>query len=121
MRDIAASQQLSEKYISRLIIDLRKGGLVKSVRGAKGGYLPGRFPEDITLLEIVETMERRITLVDCVNSPNTCPRKARCTVSQTWADINNKIRDVLASITLKHIADTHLTNGSSASFIEYSI
>ena len=53
-REIAASQGISEKYISRLLIALRRAGLVVSVRGAKGGYRLGRFPESITLLDVVE-------------------------------------------------------------------
>ena len=51
IRDIAESQQISEKYISRLIIDLRQGGILESIRGAKGGYKLSRNPESITVLE----------------------------------------------------------------------
>lgn len=121
MRDIATSQQLSEKYISRLLIDLRKAGLVKSIRGAKGGYTLGRSPEDITLLEIVETMEGRVNIVDCVRSPEVCQRNTNCTVSRIWATINNKIRDALVNVTLREIADKHIESGATTPFIEYSI
>ena len=112
MRDIATSQQLSEKYISRLMVDLRKARLVKSIRGAKGGYILGQFPENITLLEIVETMEGRINVVDCVHAPEACPKTDQCTVTRTWAAINNQIRDVLAKVTLKEIADKHIESGA---------
>lgn len=121
MRDIATSQQLSEKYISRLMVDLRKTRLVKSIRGAKGGYILGQLPDDITLLEIVETMEGRINVVDCVSTPATCSKSDQCTVNRTWAAINNQIRDVLAKVTLKEIADKHIESGATTPFIEYSI
>ena len=120
-RDIALSQNISEKYISRLMIDLRKAGLVKSVRGAKGGYTLGRFPEDITLLEIVETMEGRISIVDCVLTPGACEKVGACGVRRTWAEINGKIRDALSDVTLKVIADKLREEGQNYMFSDYCI
>ena len=120
-RDIATSQKISEKYISRLVIDLRKAGLIKSVRGAKGGYTLARFPEDITLLEIVETMEGRTNIVDCVLQPDACTKAGGCAVHQTWAEINRKIREVLGEVTLKDIADKHKEDGLDSGTIDYCI
>lgn len=120
-RDIATSQKISNKYISRLVIDLRKAGFIKSVRGAKGGYTLARFPEDITLLEIVETMEGRTTIVDCVLKPDACSKIGGCAVHQTWSEINRKIRDVLGEVTLKDIADKHQEDGHVSGSLEYCI
>ena len=64
IREIANNQEISEKYISRLIIELRKAGFVKSVRGANGGYTLTRRPEDISVLEVLEVMEGPIAIVD---------------------------------------------------------
>ena len=69
LKDIAQSQQISEKYISRLVIDLRRAKLVRSVRGVNGGFHLAKLPEKITLLEVLETMEGPISVVDCVRSP----------------------------------------------------
>ena len=121
MRDIATSQNISEKYISRLVIDLRKAGLIKSVRGAKGGYKMARFPEDVTLLEIVETMEGRTSIVDCVLQPDACSKVGGCAVHQTWAEINRKIREVLSEVTLKDIADKHRQDGRASGALDYCI
>ena len=77
IRDIAQSQQISEKYISRLVIDLRKAKLVRSVRGINGGFHLAKAPEQITLLEILETMEGPISVVDCVRSPEKCKQPQR--------------------------------------------
>ncbi len=76
IRDIAQSQQISEKYISRLVIDLRRANLIRSVRGVNGGFHLAKRPEEITLLEILETMEGPISVVDCVRSPEKCKRAA---------------------------------------------
>ncbi len=120
-RDIATSQNISEKYISRLVIDLRKAGLIKSIRGAKGGYRMARFPEDVTLLEIVETMEGRTNIVECVLQPDACSKVGGCAVHQTWAEINRKIREVLGEVTLKDIADKHRQDGRAAGALDYCI
>ena len=63
IREIAVNQEISEKYISRLIIELRKAGFLKSVRGAKGGYTLMRKPEEIRILDVLEVMEGEIDIV----------------------------------------------------------
>ena len=57
LKDIVQSQLVSEKYLSRLVLDLRRAKLIRSVRGSNGGFYLARSPETITLLEILETME----------------------------------------------------------------
>jgi len=121
MREIASSQRISEKYISRLMIDLRHAELVQSVRGAKGGYVLGRVPQAVTLLEVVEAMEGRLNIVDCVTLPDACDKTDTCVVRHTWTTVNNRIRDVLAAVTLQDIADLHLENGDPASVVDYCI
>jgi len=105
LKEIAAAQGISKKYISRLIIDLRKAGLVKSVRGAKGGFRLARFPMDISLLEIVEAMEGRVAIVDCVCQPDACLRIPTCTPRRIWIDLNDQIRARMAAISLQTLLD----------------
>ena len=66
MKEIAQSQQISEKYISRLILSLNKAGLIISLRGAKGGLQLAKPPKEITLLDIIEAMEGPVCIVECV-------------------------------------------------------
>ncbi len=74
IRDIARSQQISEKYISCLMISLRRGRLIRSVRGMNGGYHLAKDPKEISLLEILEIMEGSLSIVDCVQCPEKCKR-----------------------------------------------
>ena len=99
IREIANNQEISEKYISRLIIELRKAGFVKSVRGANGGYTLTRRPEDISVLEVLEVMEGPIAIVDCTSSAEgICHRKSLCPAQRMWAEINQKIRSAFAGL-----------------------
>ncbi len=101
IREIAANQEISEKYISRLIIELRKAGFVKSVRGAKGGYTLMRKPEEISILDVLEVMEGPVCIVDCVSaSGGECRRTMLCPTRRMWTEINQKIRDIFAGYTL---------------------
>jgi len=101
--DICKEQNLSRKYAGRLIIALRKAGMITSVRGAKGGYKINRLPREISLLEILETMEGRVSIVDCVECPQKCERANDCTARNIWCDLNKKIRSELAAISLQSI------------------
>lgn len=121
IKDIAAAQGISQKYISRLIIALRQAGLVKSVRGAKGGYKLARFPKDITLLEVVEVMEGRIGLVDCVSVPDACRQTPTCAARQIWARLNDQIRQLMASVTLQTLLDKQGQRNRDGLFTDYCI
>ena len=103
MKDIARSQQISEKYISRLILPLNEAGFITSFRGAKGGLKLAKPPKEITLLEIVEAMEGRLAIVDCVFDKDFCPRSGECSACKVWSSLNKKIRKQMAEITLKDV------------------
>jgi Rrf2 family protein len=121
MRDIAKTQGISEKYISRLAIDLRVGGFINSARGANGGYMLARFPRDIRLLDVVETMEGPVSIVDCVNAPQACDRIATCPVRDIWVRVNDGIRDSFANITLQDVVNRHRNAAAEAGTPDYCI
>ena len=120
IREIASNQEISEKYISRLIIQLRKAGLVKSVRGVNGGYTRARSPEDINVLDVLEIMEGPVAIVACtVPSGKACRRKPQCPTQRMWAEINQKIRSAFAAYTLKDLVDLYVSNGETV--LDYCI
>ena len=100
LKDIARSQNISEKYLSLIIIPLRKKGFVNSVRGAHGGYRLAKDPSQINLKEIVDLLEGDCSLVKCVSNPSICPRVTICASHDIWAIIGGKITDILNSINL---------------------
>ena len=100
LKDIAKRENISEKYLSLIIIPLRGIGLVNSVRGAHGGYNLTKEPSQITLKEIVDVLEGDCSLVHCVNAPSSCPRVRICASHDIWAIIGEKISEILSSMTL---------------------
>ncbi len=104
LKDISRAQDISLKYLSQLIMPLKIAGLVKSTRGAHGGYSLARSPEKISLKEIIEAVEGPIKLVDCIDQEDFCDRDDDCITRKIWAEITNDISEKLNRITLKEIA-----------------
>ena len=121
VRDIAESQQISEKYISRLIIDLRRARLVRSVRGMKGGFFLARSPKEITLLDILETMEGTISIVDCVMAPEKCASNKNCTARGIWMRLNDGIRELMRGISFEQILSEYKQGRETAGVLDYCI
>lgn len=100
LRDIAKKEEISEKYLGQLIIPLRSAGLITSKRGAEGGYQLARPPETITVLEIVEALEGKTIIVDCLRDETLCRRAVTCAAREIWHRLQDTITSTLGSITL---------------------
>ena len=103
--EIAESQSISEKFISRIVVPLRRAGLLDSERGARGGLRLARQAEAITLFEIVTAMEGTIGVVSCLRKPKSCPRQGRCAAEHAWAKVNDAFVAALRAQTLSAIAE----------------
>ncbi len=105
--EIAKQQDISEKYLSKLVIPLRGANLIISRRGANGGYMLARDPKDITMKEIVEALEGELFPLDCVKDPEICSRNPRCASHDVWVDLHNTISEYLNGITLDSVVDKY--------------
>ncbi len=103
LKDIARRQDISEKYLSQIIIPLRTAGLVKSFRGAHGGYELKRPPEEITLRDVVEALDGEFTLVECLAHPEACDRVGHCVTQQVWRRLGQVMAETLEKVTLKNL------------------
>jgi len=102
LKSIAERQDLSEHYLEQLIAGLRKAGLVKSVRGAQGGYILARDPGDIKVGDIVRVLEGPIRPVECVDDDDAeqCMKAEYCITRNVWEKVKDSIEEVLDSISL---------------------
>lgn len=102
LKSIAERQGLSEHYLEQLIASLRKAGLVKSVRGAQGGYVLAKEPEEIRVGDIIRVLEGPIAPVECVNEGDVeqCNKADFCITKNVWERVKDSIEDVLDSISL---------------------
>ncbi|HNY64690.1 MAG TPA: Rrf2 family transcriptional regulator [Deltaproteobacteria bacterium] len=114
LKDIAREEEISEKYLSLIIIPLKAAGLVNSMRGARGGYTLAKPPSEITLKEIVEILEGDTCLVDCVKDPGACKRSSLCASRDLWSVISDRISQTLGSFTLEDLVKMSREKGEQA-------
>lgn len=104
LSDIASAVDVPPTFLAKIFQQFSKIGLVKSYRGTGGGFILGRPPEKITLLEVVEAVEGPIIPNRCVINSGECPRDTTCNVHPVWINVQKQVRDILCAVTLKELA-----------------
>lgn len=104
LKEIARRQNISDKYLEQIVTQLNRAGLVKSIRGAQGGYILTKSPEEITVGDVLNAVEGSLRIVDCVDNKDYCDKSSSCATSYVWSQINSAISDVIDNITLKDLA-----------------
>ncbi len=106
IKDIAARQEISEKYLEQIISVLNKAGLVRSIRGSQGGYLLTREVDKYTAGMILRVTEGSLAPVSCLDDGvNTCERQSLCATLRLWQMLNTAICDVVDKVTLADLME----------------
>ena len=100
LRDVARRQQLSDKYLEQIVTPLSRAGLVRSVRGAGGGYLLTRAPEEYTVGDILRPLEGDLAPVECATDEEYCERCGQCVTVELWQEIHRAVSAVVDGTTL---------------------
>ncbi len=103
LKDISEQEGISIRYLEQIIIPLKINRLVKSIRGAGGGYILGRDPADIKLSEILHALEGNCCLVECIEDPDFCDNIEVCPTFDIWKGATEILKDYFDGITLKDI------------------
>lgn len=107
VEEIAAVQGVPENYLRRLLIELKRGGLVLSQKGPNGGYMLARPPARITMADVVEIIEGDYTPVECLEdgANSFCPRDGGCPMRDVWREVRDSVVGILRSATLQSLAE----------------
>ena len=106
VEEIAATQDIPENYLRRLLIELKRGGLVASQKGPSGGYMLARPPTRITMADVVEIIEGDYTPVECLEeSSTTCPRETPCAMRDVWREVRDSVNSILRGVTLQALSE----------------
>ena len=103
LKDISRRQEISLKYLDRIFSSLKAAGLVKTFRGAKGGYVLNANPSEITLGRIVESLEGPLNLVECLRNKNSCSRVNSCVTRDIWCELSKAMELVLKTTSLEDL------------------
>ncbi|MBA4390229.1 MAG: Rrf2 family transcriptional regulator [Syntrophus sp. (in: bacteria)] len=104
LSDIANRQGISGKYLEQIATQLHRAGIVKTVRGRKGGYLLGRPEKDIRVSDVIKALEGPICVVDCVNEPDSCAKTTACSTRDIWTLLSKRIEETLDAFTIADLA-----------------
>ena len=114
LADIAERQEISLSYLEQLFGKLRKGGLVKSVRGPGGGYLLSRSSQQTRISDIILAVDEPIQTTRCTpGSPAGCHNnKGRCLTHDLWEELGNQIYLYLSSVSLADVCERRILGSS---------
>ena len=106
LKDISKRQEISEKYLEQIISLLNKGGFVRSVRGAQGGYLLNRDPKEYKVGEILRITEGDLAPVACLDQNSMeCEKRTGCATVRLWQMIDDAVSSVVDKVTLQDLLD----------------
>ena len=105
LKEIAKKENISLKYLEQVINPLRGAGLVKAVRGSKGGYSLAKPPSEICLHDVVETLEGPLNLLECLRDPKVCQKVPSCVTRDIWQEVSEAISKIFYSVTLEDMVN----------------
>jgi Rrf2 family transcriptional regulator, cysteine metabolism repressor len=110
VKEIADRQGVPKDFLSLIMVDLRRGGIVESVRGPRGGYRLTRPPAQISMGEILEVLEGPIQLLQCMSDSTSdpCSQQPGCHMRSVWSRLTDTIVDVLFGTSLEQLAGPEL-------------
>lgn len=109
---ISERQNVSEYYLEQLFSSLRKADIITSTRGAQGGYVLSRSPDQITVYEIMNVLEGPVEISDCLEE-SSCSNIDCCATRILWAKIKKSVDEVMKSTTLKDIVNDYININKS--------
>lgn len=109
-KTISGSQKISEAYVEQVMLPLVSGGLVRTIRGSKGGYILSKDAKDITLLDIIELFEGKMDFAISDESDKSRLDSHICWSRDLWKVFELKIRTAASSLTLDEIIAKYMNN-----------
>ncbi|MCX6091129.1 MAG: Rrf2 family transcriptional regulator [Candidatus Atribacteria bacterium] len=103
LREVSERQEISLNYLRQLIMPLEANGMVRSIRGNRGGYVLGKSPEQVSLLEVMNLLDGPVDLVDCVKEKKLCGMADTCPTRSVWIELSQNMETTLSRKTLKDL------------------
>jgi Rrf2 family cysteine metabolism transcriptional repressor len=105
LKNVSTDEEISIRYLEQIIIPLKINRLVKSIRGAGGGYTLARNPEEIKLSEILHALEGSCCLVECIEDADFCDRIETCPTFDIWKGASEMLKSYFNNITLRDVVE----------------
>ncbi len=109
IKEISRRQGITPRYLEQIFQKLKRAGIVKSIRGPKGGYFLSRKPEEIVVSEIIRAMDESIEPVFCARESKgrkKCRRESRCAAQAVWKEAGRRLVEYFNSVSLASMCQT---------------
>ena len=107
IKAIAEREGIPEAYLEQLIAVLKREGLVNSTRGAQGGYVLARKPEEITVGDVLRALEGNLSLVECLDGEDCCDKACACPSRIVWQKLRDGMTAIVDGITLQDMVEDY--------------
>lgn len=104
-KDIAAHENVSNKYLDHIVIALKRANIIKNYTSKKSGYILTRDAKDILLIDIYLAFEPCLCLVDCLKEGGSCPRQNNCLTQPVWRALNKRFYNFMKNVSLQDVID----------------
>jgi Rrf2 family transcriptional regulator, iron-sulfur cluster assembly transcription factor len=108
LKEVAARQGISKRYLETVAAPLKKARLLIAVSGRGGGYRLVRSPEEISVGQIIRAIMGEFNIVECVQTPDICPKSPVCPTRKVWVTLHDKILEVLGGFSLADLSEMDL-------------
>ena len=106
--DIAIAQHIPEPYLLRICSELQKSNLIKSRRGPQGGHKLAARPEEISVRDVVSSVDYSLAMIDCVEEPEGCRLSGACSQRELWSDVEIILLDHLEKIKISDLRNQQI-------------
>ena len=113
--DIAAAQHIPEPYLLRICSELQRSGLIESRRGPQGGHRIGRAANEISVKDVVNSVDYSLAPIDCVEEPEGCRLSGACSQRELWSDVEVMLLDHLSKVRISELTKQQLSMESASS------
>jgi len=110
INEISKDQNIPEPFLAKIFQRLSKAGLLRSVRGANGGFSLGKPAHEITMREIIETLEGPIALNRCLLREGECEEERVCPLYPVWEELQESFLEILGKTTMEDLAKRMIPN-----------
>ncbi len=108
--EISREQNIPGTFLAKIFQRLTKVGVLRSIRGAKGGFTLGKPPDEITLREIIEALEGPIALNRCLLKKGECGEEKNCPLHPFWEEVQQRFLDILENTTMEDLLNRRVRN-----------
>ncbi|MDA0597370.1 MAG: Rrf2 family transcriptional regulator [Chloroflexi bacterium] len=106
--DIGRAQHIPEPYLLRICSELQKSGLIESRRGPQGGHKLAKPSEDISVSDVVSSVDYSLAPVDCVEEPDGCRLSGACSQRELWSDVETMLLEHLSKVRISELKDQQM-------------